>query len=361
MYKLNNILMYSTDPGAANVIGSMYLFLKDYYEVDIYGDSYAIEKYMEFGILGKEVFKSKLEEVNEERIRQFILETSPRLIITGTAAQHNIEKMMWKIAKEEGIDTIAIIDQWVNYKIRFSDKTVVNLDEEYSIKYLPTKIFIMDEMSKQELINIGFKEEVIDVVGHPYFQYIYENMKINVVKKKQDFRILFCSEPISKTYKDNNMFWGYNEKTILLNILEALNEIDMRDISLVIRKHPKEDSEFHEKIITSYSQKFSIELDEESNSIESILKSDIVIGMSSMILLEAIVLGKNVISVQIGLKRKNPFILDKLGINNSIVSKEKLKEKLIDLRKNEEIKVDINFLKEYFKKEYIIKKVGDMI
>ena len=50
--------------------------------------------------------------------------------------------------------------------------------------------------------------------------------------------------------------------------------------------------------------------------------------MTSMLLIEAVIVGKPVVSVQIGLKKKNPFVLDRNGILRSILDKETMVNEL---------------------------------
>jgi perosamine synthetase len=53
-------------------------------------------------------------------------------------------------------------------------------------------------------------------------------------------------------------------------------------------------------------------------------KSDLVIGMSSMFLIEAVMMGKPTISVMIGLEGKNPFILSRRKILNTVLTEKEL-------------------------------------
>ena len=68
------------------------------------------------------------------------------------------------------------------------------------------------------------------------------------------------------------------------------------------------------------NEKIKVILDRSSNSVELIILSDIVAGMSSMFLIEATIIGKPVISILIGLHkdRESPFILDRRGITKSV-------------------------------------------
>lgn len=62
---------------------------------------------------------------------------------------------------------------------------------------------------------------------------------------------------------------------------------------------------------------------------------DVVCGMSSMFLLEALICNKDILSIEIGLQRENPFVLDRLGISKSILTEEELFQKLEKLFKNQ--------------------------
>jgi hypothetical protein len=50
--------------------------------------------------------------------------------------------------------------------------------------------------------------------------------------------------------------------------------------------------------------------------------------MFSMLLLEAAILGRHFISVQIGLKRENPLVFDRMGLVRSILTEQELEETL---------------------------------
>lgn len=69
---------------------------------------------------------------------------------------------------------------------------------------------------------------------------------------------------------------------------------------------------------------FTITVNNDVDSLELIAVSDLVCGMSSMFLLEAAIAGKQILSIQIGLKRDNPFVLDKTGLSKSVLSPNEL-------------------------------------
>lgn len=71
-----------------------------------------------------------------------------------------------------------------------------------------------------------------------------------------------------------------------------------------------------------------LEMDKENDSFSVMKSVDLVCGMSSMFLLESMICQKPVLSIEIGLKRDNPFILDRIGYCKSILSEEELQKKL---------------------------------
>lgn len=369
MHARKKIILYSMDPGGANVISSIYFKLKNEYDVIVYGKEYAIEKYKQFQIPYKQF--------EFENVDNWLEFEKPDLIITGTSGNSYIEKNIWKSSKQKKIKTIAVLDQWMNYKIRFSGKTLLEIQDEKPQEELiiPDLIFAMDDFSKDELINIGIPENYIEVIGHPYFSFLY-NLKFEKKNQKNFLQdevvILYGSEPISDTYGDicvENSYWGYNEISIfkeLINALEILIEKYNMKLVFKIRKHPKEKNDFFEIFINDYSGKMKIVLDRSKTSILSILESDVVIGMSSMILFEAMAMEKPVLSVQIGLKRENPLFLDKRNILKSIITSENLKNSIEEIfNKKEDVFIQNanfrTFIKEYCDNEKFINKVRDFL
>ena len=64
---------------------------------------------------------------------------------------------------------------------------------------------------------------------------------------------------------------------------------------------------------------------------EVIAVSDIVCGMSSMLLIESILCNKPVLCIQIGLRRKNPFVFCRRGILENITSVDALSDALKEM------------------------------
>ena len=337
------ILLFSRDPGGANVIMPLFELLKDKgYSVGLFGKDMALYKYEEMNLPALNIMEF-ISNVSIENIEKFIINEKPDFIITGTSADDGTEKYIWKSARKLSIPSFAVLDQWVNYGIRFSPYSLseISLYNKNRVHtFLPEKILVMDNYAKEEGIKEGLPPSGLVVTGQPYFETLIKNSKkinsdkIKKIKRKfeiseKDFFITYASEDLSKTYKetDNSChYWGYTERTIFRNLVKAIEKISHKynkNIKTVIKIHPKEDINNYFDIIKKYN-KLNIIADKNSKPHDLILSSDLICGMSSMFLIESVISGKPTLSIQIGLKRKNPFILDRRNILKSILNEDDL-------------------------------------
>ncbi|MFW2501337.1 CDP-glycerol glycerophosphotransferase family protein [Clostridium diolis] len=340
------VILFSRDPGGTNTVAPLYeKLIEKGYCVKLYGKDVALNKYSQYGLNGIDINK-KLNRIAQMDLYEFLLKESPDFLITGTSADDFTEKYLWECAKKLGIASFAILDQWVNYGVRFS-KFSVNELKEYEKKkehiFLPSKILVMDNYAKEQMVKEGIHEDKILVSGHPYFDYLIKKKEAideKVVKNfresigiKEDYYIItYASEPISKTYNENDNsehFWGYTERTIFKEFIDVLNQVApkcRKKIKLIIRLHPKENENNYNDLIDNIHNNISVLIDKKLDGFKLMCASNLICGMSSMFLIESAILEKSIISIQIGLSRKNPFILDKIGIVKSILEKKELEE-----------------------------------
>ncbi|NFG60641.1 hypothetical protein [Clostridium sp. CMCC3677] len=342
------ILLFSRDPGGTNTVVPLYQKLKEEgYNVKIYGKDVALNRYEQYGLKGIDII-GRLSYISEDGIYKFLLEEAPDFLITGTSADDFTEKYLWKCAERLKIPSFAILDQWINYGLRFSKFGVSQLKEYEKKKehiYLPYKILVMDNYSKEQMIKEGIPEDKILISGQPYFDYLIskkETISDKVIKDfrkiigfdMEDYIITYASEPLSKTYGESDTsehYWGYSERSIFKEFINVLNQVRQktnRKIGLIIRLHPKEDENNYNDLIDNINDNISILIDKKLDGFKLICTSNLICGMSSMFLIESAVLGKSIISMQMGLNRDNPFILDKIGAVKSILYTKELEEKI---------------------------------
>lgn len=353
------VMLFSRDPGGANTVAPLYKKLKAKgYEVKLFGKDIALNKYVQYGLCGIDI-TNVIKTISQEEIEKFLHEESPDFLITGTSADDFTEKFLWKGCEKLRIKSFAILDQWVNYGVRFSKYSINELKEYEKTKehdYLPFKILVMDEYAKEQMVREGIEGNKILVSGQPYFDYLIDKQldfnednisryRNSIGCNENEFLITYVSEPISNTYNEcdnSEHYWGYTERTIFKQFFKVLDSIVQNNdnkIKLIIRLHPKENENNYNDIIDLiYNKNISITVDKYSNGFNLMCASDLICGMSSMFLIEAAYLKKSVLSMQMGLRRENSFILDKKGFLKSILSEEELETKLrkILIEKNNE-------------------------
>lgn len=307
-------LFFANDPGGANAISPLINPLKSKInEVFIYGKGSALSKIPD------------AIELKEPDIPALLKKIKPDCIITGTSANDFTEKFLWEAAGKLNIKTVAILDYWSNYGIRFSSygtKDIEKYNKDKNFKYLPDYIIVMDEFAKSEMIKEGIDEKLIYPLGNPHFSTIKKqskNAQIEQIRQKftkngEDFIITFASQPYTEDYGKGD------ELQVLRDLQDIVGKIK-KNISIVVKMHPKEN-------ISKYSEFENVYIDNLTNPIEIIMASDLVISITSMFLIEAIVMGKNVLSYQPNENDKNKFVLTQNGTLDFINTKEKFEIKV---------------------------------
>ena len=327
MSMVKKILFYSRDPGGTNCVIPVYQGLRELKGVEslLWGKDYAIQKYQEEGLMYRDVGDLKPEEIHG-LLRQY----NPKVLITGTSYGDRTEQRLWKWAKELGTYSMAILDQWLSYRVRFSDRS--------GRLTLPDKILVMDEFAKQEMVVEGFDQRRILVTGQPHFEALQEKAKkittLDKKKIKKDLNlqngiiVLFVSEPLSNAL---HVDIGFTEHTILRELISTVQQIKPSvTVNVLVKLHPKEDVSLMKKTIGSFPVVPNIRVSIVSGQplLPLILITDIVIGMQSTVLIEANLLKKPVMSIQIGRKGPDQFILSKRGIVEAITARDVLKQEL---------------------------------
>lgn len=335
---MKTVLLFARDPGGANVVMPIYEKIKTKYKTYVYAKEFALKRFRDNGISAKDI-EEECEAEAYEDVAAFLKWLSPDIVITGTSLDDFTERYLWKAAEELQIKSFAILDQWTNLGIRFSSCNYSREGEYHrhpQHTYLPYRILAMDDLAKELLENDGIESNKIALTGQPHFDTVRSRFKsASRVYDENRWNVVFVSEPIYQDYdhcNDTESYWGYNERTIfdsLYRSLEKMAEHCQCKIRLIIRPHPRENPENWDQVMKKLeNDDIIIEMDTANDSFSLMKSVDLVCGMSSMFLLESMLCGKPVLSIAIGLKRENPFVLDKTGYCKSILSEEELVDKL---------------------------------
>jgi hypothetical protein len=304
-----SILFFSCEPGGAeSLIPAIRLARQQpRFEVSVMAYGHGLDRFRK-----KQIDCMEIEPIAADDFS--IMEScAPNLLITSATSLPAIdmtEKYLWRQARARRIPSLAFVDQWQNYAIRFSGK---GADER--LAYLPDWINCIDEIGRTEMVREGFRQESLVAFGHPYLSSLKQDMaalRTDELKKRAGIAggcevALFVSEPIREYYQNQR---GYDQYQVLEYFLSGLTGVPQPP-DIVIKLHPKDDRALFQKLADKHvalSPKF---VGGEMSALECLAISDFVYGMTSIMLVEAYVLGKPVISLQPGLAVKDPLVLSR--------------------------------------------------
>ena len=342
---MKKILLCARDPGGANTVVPLVEKLKQRgYLPLLFGKDAALKQYRAYGLEGRDLAQ-EVPIMGEIEYTDFLRKTGPDFMITGTGSDDFTEKYLWKAAEILKIPCFAILDHWFNYGIRFSPYKLIEhalYKNDRRFPFLPTQIIVMDDSVRDAMIQEGFSADRIRVAGQPHFDTIREQAcrfsandrfqyRQTLGINETDFLVSFISENITEVEKGDDLkqyYWGYTERSIFLEVIESLRLLTQtteRRVHIVVKPHPNETYDAYSDLIaTKVPDAITVSIDSTVHPIQLCKAADLVCGMSSMVLIEAVVLGLPVLSVQIGLTRENPFVLSQRGIIPSVLDRMEL-------------------------------------
>lgn len=304
--KLNKkkILVSAQDAGgAANIAPICRKLLKENFDVKIYSSSYTIKIFKNYDL---DFHLIKQDDFNEAIIDKFFCDFNPDLILTGTSRYYGIDRYLIKLAKRYNKFSISIIDDWVNYIIRF-------LDYNGSL-LLPDIICCIDKICYDEAINEGLPVKLLRITGSPYLSELFDKKTDfinNNIKNTEEHlpKILFISETLSDDHGSNYLggplgqFLGYTENSTLKDLFQCCKKLEKR-VTLIEKPHPSSKNRKHKNFV--YENVSYIRLRPDEDLIKVIMDADLVIGMRSIGLLVSAIFDKLTVSYQPNLNNNIP-------------------------------------------------------
>ena len=261
-----------------------------------------------------------------------LTDISPLALILGTARYGRHERELICLGKLFGIRTVVMLDEWFEYRERFMDPSNGRLT------YLPDAIAVQDEQALNEATDQGIPPHLCVITGSPALMRL-TNKALHMKKKppvmpaflskaSQGPVVTFISETHSKDYGNHpggrgalGCYIGYTENTVREMIIGSLERINA-PVNFVEKLHPDHRGNYvHES--NGPVEKFTIR----NCDLWALLwHSDIVIGMQSMALLEAHILGCEVVSYQPDLLGLDTCTAVRLGLIQRLDNKTQLKQ-----------------------------------
>jgi hypothetical protein len=321
--RLKIILFFSCEPGGAEVLIPVIKLVRTqpHLRVIVLGYGHALERFARKDVA--------CDEIRPVTIDDFSLldHHAPDLLITSATSLPAVdmsEKYLWQQAKQREIPSMAFLDQWQNYSARFSGR-----QDQERLAYLPDWINCLNEIGRVEMIREGFDGARLVSFGHSYLASLQHDFPItDVAGLKAGLHIstgdkvsLFVSEPIREYYGNKR---GYDQYQVLDYFLSNL-PATIGESKILVKLHPKDNRALFQDLAKKFKLLAPQFIGNELNSIECISISDFIFGMSSIMLIEAYVLGKVVMSLQPGLCVENPLVLCRHGLTPVILSDKECK------------------------------------
>jgi hypothetical protein len=229
-------------------------------------------------------------------------------VVTGLSDRDDqTPQKLWLAAKALGVRTTALLDDTtVAHPMARAD-----LDQRFCLtngeRVLPNVIAAIDDQSRNALIAAGVPADTITVIGHIHihrFQRIAADMPDDKVRalreawgaQDSDHVVLFASEPLREMAAEGKQR-DIDELAILMELLGRIRVGDFITTNrgpdstiVVVRPHPREDDAKFSTLPNDTKPRTLVSRD--GSSAQAILAADTIVGISSMMLVEAASIGR---------------------------------------------------------------------
>jgi hypothetical protein len=342
------VLAFAREPGGADAIAPVVQRIRQRgrAQVVLLAKDFAVER---FRAAGLEFEKLEVAGPNETlaSVERLLERIDPGLLLTSASSRPRddmTEKWLWRAGQRRGIPSLAVLDQWQNYSLRFSGPGV----HEY-LAFMPSVIAVMDEGVRRQMVAEGIPAEKVWVSGHPRFDRLREfraTTQKEICRRRlaelgvetDGWVVIFVSEPASRFFAGEE---GYDECGTLDQVLIALDQVAQRSprrLSAIVKHHPRNlPEDFADLRFPTGEAALAVHhLTSQIDPWTLLLAADLVVGMISILLVDAVLLEVPTVSVQIGARNPGRCIAEQAGAIRAVGAAEELGPLLADLLANEE-------------------------
>lgn len=321
------ILLTACDTGTANYLLPVLPHLK--LPNVIVAQAQAAEVLTREGIGFEAINHVHFDELLEQGQR--VLEShKPDLILAGTSWGPSIDKAITLAARAAGIPTYAIVEHWALYAERFSRVQNDQLHDRF--KYLPDHVIVNDTRALQEAVAAGIPEDQLLYLGQPHLEQIYKKYKhASNIKRNQE--IVFISERIgSDLLTEDSAYNGFDEYEMLETLIRVCKKLER---SLLIKLHPQEPADKYD----SYLDGKRVRSTREYPLQKLLLESYKIVGMVSMVLLEAALFRNDIISL-LPYESRAMFVGNRIGVTRHVSNASELETMLLETSAQQNVDSD---------------------
>jgi hypothetical protein len=276
-------------------------------DLAVLGHGYSEERFRDQDIDYKTIRDYRVPGIGPYSLGHILRETSADLVLVGqssqTAKDHLIvEQSAILAARELGIPAISVSDYWLNRRSFFSDF----YDADRALKYLPGCITVIDDLHKELIVAEGFPEDLIVVTGNPHLDNLNRKSACFTREDCDNFRErIGLGQEVLFFYAGNSWLketQGYSDLDNIRLINSAIQSLPLdaaQRSGLVVKLHPRTPEELKTEIenyMADFQQFERIVQDIDSQDL--VLATDLTITPFSTLGVEAVCMGKPMISMQ---------------------------------------------------------------
>ncbi len=288
------IIFVAHDPGGAQILGaSISAARMNGHNIRLVGAGPAVTIWVRSGL--------KVAEVSTVCNFGGAVGPLPDLFVTGSGTGE-FERSSWQWARAHACPAITIIDSWTNLARRFETPNGFDFPDAIGVIDSEARIQLLSETGCRIPIYTIGQSHLLKQTAH------LKQLRSESRSNTELHRIAFVSEPIDKDYgraeRDFDQFDIFEQFCRAFDGAEGFN--------LDVKPHPRECNKRWAKRIEDTRARMKIEITLCEEPIDQLLaKVDGVVGMTSMVLLEAHLLGIPILSIQLGRTQvANPVIED---------------------------------------------------
>lgn len=340
------LLVFVEDPGAANFLAPILSRLSVVREaLSIYAESSGAAQLEAMGVPYRAAAEmgTAAEAVRCE---------APWAVLVGTS--ENLDTTAFDLiaaARAAGVTSIGGVDGAANADFRFRGRS------DDPLMHAPDLLLLTDDLSRKNFDALGFDADRIVVCGHPYYDKVREVGRALDREGRDALRprlfpaagarpiVVFLAEisgglnPEQFARSDDYTLSGRGKargrtEIILEEFLDAVREMAERPY-LVLRPHPKStDAE-----LGSYYANFD-HVSRGREPLETVFAADLIVGMSTSLLVEATLLGRPTLSIVPRALERDWLPTTAMGITPCITRRADIAPALVEGLKGADVDID---------------------
>lgn len=229
---------------------------------------------------------------------------APDLVVTGTSFS-GLERRLWAAARSRGIGSLAAIDAWTDPRCRFAGP---DGDDEQ-----PDVLCVLDEGMRDDILAGGWCRSRLCVTGQPHLQAVTRRLREARRERKRADRpvVAFFSEPVRQDHGGIAAV-GYDQDMVADAILDGL--AGAPPLTLLVQPHPREDPDVWRAWQAQKEESDRLRIVISDRPTDAVLaECDAVLGMTTMVLVEAVLAGIPALAVQPGRRCALNPLLDRFS------------------------------------------------